>query len=70
MGYHGGLCNLDYIFNEDYEIQTENTKTLQNTYRVLMRNYEIPNLCCLTEIIEPSSIKIVSPDFYLLPMSP
>ena len=29
MGYHGGLCNLVYIFNEDYEIQTGNTKTLQ-----------------------------------------
>ena len=52
------------------KFRLEIQKLYKNTYRVLMRNYEIPKHCCLTEFIEPSSMKIVSPDFYPLPMSP
>ena len=70
MSCHGGLCNWVNVFKEDYKIQSGNTNLYKNKNQVLMRHFEIPNLCFLTEFVEPSLMKIVSQDSYSPLMSP
>ena len=66
VDYAIGLMFSRKIIKFRVEIQ----KFYKNANQVLMRHFEIPNLCFLTEFVEPSLMKRVSPDSYSPLMSP